>query len=203
MPFAVIGFDLFLLSSVSIPSIALTEFASTLYGIILVLGCHTASKECGIDFDRLLSGAVLCKSLGFLAGSVAGMGISYLVFFEYVNFAAPFLFIIALFFIGTLWIGDDEELKRWWGLRIKKSPKQYSEDTRKENLTNLGKKYGLTNRELEIALLLVDGMRVNEIAEELCISAATVRNHTNRIYRKLDIHSVKDLKHKVNDSMHL
>lgn len=203
MPFAVIGFGLFLLSTMSVFSIALTESVSVLYGIVLVLGCHTASQECEIDFSRLLSGAVLCKSLGFLAGSIVGMVIAYLVFFGYVDFATPFLFTIALFFVGTLWVGDDEELRRWWGLRIKKSPKQYSEEKKKGKLAELGKKHGLTNRELEIALLLAEGMRVNEIAEELCISVATVRNHTNRIYRKLDVHSVKDLKRIANESTHV
>lgn len=45
----------------------------------------------------------------------------------------------------------------------------------------------LTPRELEIAKLAANGMRNKEIAEKLCISEYTVKNHLSVIYQKLNI----------------
>lgn len=45
----------------------------------------------------------------------------------------------------------------------------------------------LTEREAEIARLAADGMRNKEIAETLCISEYTVKNHLSVIYQKLNI----------------
>ncbi len=45
---------------------------------------------------------------------------------------------------------------------------------------------GLTRRECEIALLVCQGMSNGEIAENLCISEATVKKHISNIFEKLD-----------------
>lgn len=47
----------------------------------------------------------------------------------------------------------------------------------------------LSQRELEIAELVVEGMTNADIAEELGISLRTVTTHIANIYRRLDIHS--------------
>jgi len=49
--------------------------------------------------------------------------------------------------------------------------------------------FSLTNRELEILNLLVEGASNNSIAQELFISIQTVRNHIRHIYDKLQVHS--------------
>lgn len=46
---------------------------------------------------------------------------------------------------------------------------------------------GLSPRELEVALLLVQGLRQEEIARRLCLSAKTVNTHKSRLFGKLDI----------------
>lgn len=46
----------------------------------------------------------------------------------------------------------------------------------------------LTRRELEIAAMLAGGWRNEEIADELGISAHTVRTHVQRVLGKLDVH---------------
>lgn len=45
---------------------------------------------------------------------------------------------------------------------------------------------GLTKRECEIAILICQGMSNGEIAENLCISEATVKKHISNIFEKLD-----------------
>ncbi len=45
----------------------------------------------------------------------------------------------------------------------------------------------LSPRELEVAMLLVQGMRQEEIAKRLSLSAKTVNTHKSRLFEKLDI----------------
>ena len=47
----------------------------------------------------------------------------------------------------------------------------------------------LTERELEVLQLIVDGMSNREIAEKLIIGEGTVKTHINNIYSKLDVKS--------------
>ncbi|MCD2196105.1 response regulator transcription factor [Actinomycetospora endophytica] len=47
----------------------------------------------------------------------------------------------------------------------------------------------LTERERDVLVCLVEGRHGQEIAERLDIAANTVRSHTNRILRKLGVHS--------------
>jgi DNA-binding NarL/FixJ family response regulator len=51
----------------------------------------------------------------------------------------------------------------------------------------------LTLREREVLASVVNGWRVSQIAPKLFISVHTVRNHLKSIYRKLDIHSQREL----------
>ena len=48
---------------------------------------------------------------------------------------------------------------------------------------------GLTPREVEVFQLLMEGYRAKQIEEKLGISLGTVRNHLNRGYAKLGVHS--------------
>jgi DNA-binding CsgD family transcriptional regulator len=48
---------------------------------------------------------------------------------------------------------------------------------------------GLTPREAEVAMLVVDGLADREIAEQLFLSHHTVSQYVKRIYRKLDVDS--------------
>jgi DNA-binding NarL/FixJ family response regulator len=47
----------------------------------------------------------------------------------------------------------------------------------------------LSPRELEVLQLLATGMRVEEISDQLVISASTVRNHIQSVLEKLNAHS--------------
>ena len=51
----------------------------------------------------------------------------------------------------------------------------------------------LSSREREIAILYATGQTSKEIADELCISPTTVRNHVATIYRKLGISNKTEL----------
>ena len=53
--------------------------------------------------------------------------------------------------------------------------------------------YPLTQRELDIARLLVQGRSKNVISEKLGLSESTVRTHARHLYAKLDVHSRQQL----------
>lgn len=48
---------------------------------------------------------------------------------------------------------------------------------------------GLTKREIEILRLMAAGANTKVLAERLTVSPATVRNHAQNIFAKLDVHS--------------
>ncbi|HEY3606494.1 MAG TPA: LuxR C-terminal-related transcriptional regulator [Pseudonocardiaceae bacterium] len=51
----------------------------------------------------------------------------------------------------------------------------------------------LTAREMEIAALAAGGLPDREISRRLAVSVRTVESHLTRVYRKLDVHSRRDL----------
>ncbi len=56
-----------------------------------------------------------------------------------------------------------------------------------ENLKNFFKQRGITPRESEIILMLLNGRKNKDIGKELFISYHTVKNHIHKIYQKLDV----------------
>jgi DNA-binding NarL/FixJ family response regulator len=50
-------------------------------------------------------------------------------------------------------------------------------------------RYGLTSREAQVAILLIQGQGNSAIAEQLKISPHTARHHTQRVLAKLGVHS--------------
>lgn len=57
----------------------------------------------------------------------------------------------------------------------------------------LAKRYGLTQRELDVALCLAKGYTLAQTAEALFISLDTVRSHSKKLYAKLGIHKKQQL----------
>lgn len=57
----------------------------------------------------------------------------------------------------------------------------------------------LSKREADVLLLLAQKKHAPEIAEELFVSVSTMKTHTNNIYKKLDVHSRKELYELIND----
>ena len=51
----------------------------------------------------------------------------------------------------------------------------------------------LTNRQIEVAHMLLDGMRLREIAQALSISYDTVKQHVAWIYRALGVRSRREM----------
>ena len=57
----------------------------------------------------------------------------------------------------------------------------------KEALASLGRRFGMTRREIELTRLIADGASNREISRILSISEDTVKNHLYNIYRKAGV----------------
>ena len=64
---------------------------------------------------------------------------------------------------------------------------------KKERYLLIGKKCGLTKREMEVFGFLLEGMNAGDIETELCISRYTAKTHISSVYRKTDVHSQQEL----------
>lgn len=68
-----------------------------------------------------------------------------------------------------------------------------SKELQRELLGEIATKYNLSNRETEVLELLAEGWRAAAIAEKLVIAQSTAKNHMNRIYGKLGVHTQDEL----------
>lgn len=60
-------------------------------------------------------------------------------------------------------------------------------------------RFGLSQRELEVAALVVDGFGIVEISQRFGISLHTVRRHLERLYKKLGVHSRREAQRLLRD----
>lgn len=65
----------------------------------------------------------------------------------------------------------------------------------------IAKEAGFTPREIEVFTLLMEGYRAKQIEEKLGISLGTVRNHLNRGYAKLGVHSYEEARLLVQENL--
>ncbi len=61
--------------------------------------------------------------------------------------------------------------------------------TRMPSKARLRKRLGLTSREVEVALLVAEGLTSKEIATRLNVSSNTIRRHGERVLEKLGLHA--------------
>lgn len=57
------------------------------------------------------------------------------------------------------------------------------------------RKYGLTDREIEITISICAGFSNKEIGDKLFISESTVKKHSSNLYKKINVNNREQLKH--------
>ncbi|MFA9466025.1 MAG: LuxR C-terminal-related transcriptional regulator [Velocimicrobium sp.] len=70
-------------------------------------------------------------------------------------------------------------------------------EVEKKSLHDILIKNGLTKRECEVAILILDNLSNQEIADELYLTENTVKKHNANIYRKLGLANREQLKVKI------
>ncbi|WHO82585.1 helix-turn-helix transcriptional regulator [Rhizobium leguminosarum] len=67
------------------------------------------------------------------------------------------------------------------------------EPARLSDVSTIGQSYGLTSRQAEIALMLAQGKRLRDIAEEMAITHQTARIHLRTIFEKTSANRQSEL----------
>jgi DNA-binding CsgD family transcriptional regulator len=70
---------------------------------------------------------------------------------------------------------------------------QRSAQQKQTTIEDFAKRWGLSPREAHIFSLLVGGSKRREIEKECALSEGTVKTHISNIYKKLDVHSKKEM----------
>jgi len=73
--------------------------------------------------------------------------------------------------------------------RQQDTPTEPEQDGGRNGHAGMRLRYGLTSREAQVAILLIQGQSNSSIAEQLQISPHTARHHTQHILSKLGVHS--------------
>lgn len=108
----------------------------------------------------------------------------------------------ALFAVAAIRAFSKRNLSEHWGAIIRK-PIAYDIDLLKEKSRlglrchTLAQEAGLSDREEEVLLLVAQRKKPAEIAHQLVIEVSTVNTHKKHIYRKLDVHSAKELQERI------
>lgn len=178
----------------SVAASVFAEAATCYYGCLFVLGCIFMMRETVVAPLCVVGGGMAFLSAGLVVGSICG----FLPFVlnrtdDQFLLSASIMIAFVATTIGTFWIGDDHALRTWWGLRRNYTAKQYQDQLMRKRCEQVAREFNLSERELEVLLLLAQGRRAAQIKDDLFISINTVRVHTRNIYNKLDVHSVKQL----------
>ena len=90
----------------------------------------------------------------------------------------------------TLWVFNDRSLD---GLLRGSPESSFSAPSNVDVWNALASEYGLTPREVEIAMLYTQGRSAPFIAEQLVLSESTVKSHLAHSYAKTGVHSRQEL----------
>ncbi len=166
---------------------------STFYFVVL---CSLSSRY-GMDPVRLFSLAFGFECAGGLAGLLLAdgaveLGISAGAFVGCLASVATIVFVC---------LPSSADYRTAWGTRGSRSSGARSSVesitsfyySLPDTCTAVARSSGLSKREEEVLVLLVQRKSAPDIAAELCISVATVKSHSRSIYRKLGIHRREEL----------
>lgn len=126
-----------------------------------------------------------------IVGQLVGFFISFPLSSVVASQTVLCLFIVfALLFSGLSIVSNDSFWQEWGEAHAidEKLPGYF-----KQACCQVFEEARLTDREGELAVLLVHGRNADFIASELFISRNTVKTHARSIYRKLEIHSQQEL----------
>jgi DNA-binding CsgD family transcriptional regulator len=70
------------------------------------------------------------------------------------------------------------------------------------DVTRLASARGLSERELEVLTMMLDGLAYKEIASGMSVSIHTVKSHVYNLFRKMDVRSRHQLIHRVTTAEH-
>lgn len=182
----VIGFTVPFLSS-TIAWIGVDYFMLVLFTLLCEI-----TRKANVHTETLIAQGLAIHTAGLALGTSLGGTVT-----DTLEPTAWLFSLVSMIFVTSMicvafWVTDDRKVSTLWGLN--KKPAQLVRAERIDRQCDMAvAMFGLTAREKEIAALLAHNRSVNDIADDLSISAKTVRTHIHNIYYKMDAHSRSDL----------
>lgn len=178
-----------------IPQLLLMGIDSAIFNLFIILLmplCASIGKRKCLSIPWLYAAAAsvinLFPTLGFAVGSVP------LVRESAALYITIFVLIVGLFVAAFLADRETDDLDLSLGGSYGNAPQNAPAIAGRTQIAlRISEEYGLTKRECEILELILLGRNTPNIAEELVISANTVKTHIKRIYQKIGIHSRQEL----------
>ena len=104
--------------------------------------------------------------------------------------------------VATFMVASERRVSSPWGVQLREEESEEAREAARRNALmgrceELAHGCGLSQREEEVLLLLVEGKTAGEIAHELLVANGTVKAHVGHIYQKLDVHSREELLERV------
>lgn len=111
--------------------------------------------------------------------------------------------LVVAFICLSMTLVSDKDFSTTWGITHQgKETGVETLDAQKERLlqcSSIARRYGLTRREEEILVLLIQGDTLSSIGEKLFIADSTMKTHSRHIYRKLNVANRQELQEFVED----
>ena len=174
----------------------LTNAGYALFNVFITVALCGISFRYGVSalmlFGFAHAGGYLASSLGlFAASSMTGMTgneATGVVVAAAVALALCFVFVVRDVGRDATW-GVSQGSSAEGEPRRAESPEEH----RRAVCASLAREFGLTRREEDVLVLLARDLTANDIERELVLSNATVKSHTQAVYRKLGVHSRRDV----------
>lgn len=112
------------------------------------------------------------------------------------NAALPYIIAVAvmLLTIVGMWLLDERTVTAFlWGRGAAAKEAASDGDASDPKIMRIATEHGLTEREIEILQLLLEGRSVPYIKETLYISSNTAKTHVRHIYQKMGVHNRQEL----------
>ena len=177
-------------------ALCLTDAAYVTFSVFFLTLLSVLCARGERDFGAVLAIALILENAAALAGSFLAQAATP------GQLPALIVGLSALIVLAFTFLASESDYHTSWGMerphRNSSDPMAYYYSLG-QICSAISMQHSLSKREADVLLLLAQKKHAPEIAEELFVSVATVKTHTNNIYKKLDVHSRKELYELIND----
>lgn len=173
----------------SVASAFFVEYAVSLMTIYVASYAKTAPLT-------IISWGQAVMRLAGLPTMIIGLTLAPHVAVESGNVALPYIIAVAvmLLTIVGIWLLDERTVASFlWGRGATPKKASSNDDAPDPKIMRIATEHGLTEREVEILRLLLEGRSVPYIKETLYISSNTAKTHVRHIYQKMGVHNRQEL----------
>ena len=177
-------------------ALCLTDAAYVTFSVFFLTLLSVLCARGGRDFGAALAVALILEDAAALAGSFLAQAATP------GQLPALIVGLSATIVLAFTFLASESDYHTSWGMerprRNRADPMAYYYSLG-QICSAIAMQHSLSKREADVLLLLAQKKHAPEIAEELFVSVSTVKTHTNNIYKKLDVHSRKELYELIND----